>query len=726
MTKTLDTSGWKDYIQSLGQMREALASGAPLGKVITDLKKLLAEYSVSCPDELTDIDNSYTLMRDFMLKGYKDDHRRELYAKLSRKLFRLMSDMRLSMRLRFDAPVAYFAKLPNTQQLNTDDLRSHLESFVSDMALLSLEGDDDTSSRHKALYEQRQTDLSRAFVAIVKSGQWSSDRERDMCSLVLSPTIDTVDAQVLCSAIMMSALLEPDSRKVSALVRIYEGSTDEHLRQRAFVGWVMALNACDMTFAADVKTSVAKLLDDETVRAQLMELQMQMVYCMGAERDNEAIQKDVMPTIIKNQNFEITRFGIKEKEEDPMDDILHGDEADSRVEEMENSIRKMMDMQKQGVDIYFGGFSKMKRFAFFHTVCNWFTPFYTQHPDLAHISKEMLQSGFIKTLFDNGPFCDSDKYSFAYGVSTVYEQLPANIKEMILNGAAMQINGGNGGATASPVYIRRLYLQDLYRFFRVCDSRKAFCDPFASNDGWLFMDNGIYVPTLHDEAIRTVRFLLKRHQTAEAKRMLEIYFDDTKFADLLLMAYFMTQERNYVKAKELYEIVYSQAPDDPQVLKGYAVSAFHCQQYDVAAKLYERLSELFPANDTYKLNEAVSLINAGREDEGVKVLYELYYTSPDNNDVRRALAWGQLCTRHLDKAAKLYEGLLEGGEASDYLNAGYCAWFGGDLQKASRLFGEYSRMDGGKEPLIKRFREDTKLFDKYGIDATDRCVMAGL
>lgn len=726
MTNTLDTSGWKDYTQGLGQLREALASGEPLGKIINDLKKLLAEYSVSCPDELSDIANSYSLMRDFMLNGFKDTSRRDLYAKLSRKLFRLMSDMRLAMRLRFDAPVAYFAQLPNTQQLDTDDLRSHLEAFVSDMAMLSLEGDDDKSSRRKALYERRQACLSRAFVAIVRSGQWSGDRERDMCSLVLSPTIDTVDAQVLCSAIMMAALLEPDSRKVSALVRIYEDATDEHLRQRAFVGWVMALDACDMTFADDVRAMVGKLLDDAGVRTEIMELQMQMVYCMGAERDNETIRKDVMPTIMKNQNFEITRFGIKEKEEDTVDDILHGDEMESKVEEMENSIRKMMDMQKQGADIYFGGFSKMKRFAFFHTVCNWFTPFYTQHPDLAHISKEMLQSGFIKTLFHNGPFCDSDKYSFAYGVSAIYEQLPANIKEMMVSGAAMQMNGGNGGDTASPAYIRRLYLQDLYRFFRVCDSRKAFSDPFAGNDGWLFMDNVIYKPLLHDEAMRTVRFLIKRHQMAEAKRMLDVYFDEDKFADLLLMGYVMTHYRNYAKAKKMYEVAYNMEPEDSQVMKGYAVASFHCQQYDVASTLYERLAELYPDNGNYKLNEAVSLINGGREEEGVKVLYELYYTSPDNTDVRRALAWGQLCIRHLEKAARLYEGLLEGGDASDYLNAGYCAWFGGDLQKASLLFGEYAKRDGGKKPLAACFKDDASLLDKYGIDVVDRQIMAGV
>ena len=51
-----------------------------------------------------------------------------------------------------------------------------------------------------------------------------------------------------------------------------------------------------------------------------------------------------------------------------MDDILNGDTSDKKIEEIEHSIRKMADMQKRGADIYFGGFSKMKRFGFFFTL----------------------------------------------------------------------------------------------------------------------------------------------------------------------------------------------------------------------------------------------------------------------------------------------------------------------------------------------------------------------
>ena len=63
-----------------------------------------------------------------------------------------------------------------------------------------------------------------------------------------------------------------------------------------------------------------------------------------------------------------------------MEDILHPGASEERMEKLEATYRRMMDMQKQGADIYFGGFSQMKRFPFFYDISNWLVPFYIQHP----------------------------------------------------------------------------------------------------------------------------------------------------------------------------------------------------------------------------------------------------------------------------------------------------------------------------------------------------------
>lgn len=133
-----------------------------------------------------------------------------------------------------------------------------------------------------------------------------------------------------------------------------------------------------------------------------------------------------------------------------MDEILHGDNSDRKLEELEESMRKISDMQKHGADIYFGGFSKMKRFGFFYTPANWFTPFYIQHPGLEQIPETIQEAKFMTSLLSSMPFCDSDKYSFALAMSTVYAQLPDNIKEMLGNNVAMEVSEPKASSTRRP------------------------------------------------------------------------------------------------------------------------------------------------------------------------------------------------------------------------------------------------------------------------------------
>ena len=81
---------------------------------------------------------------------------------------------------------------------------------------------------------------------------------------------------------------------------------------------------------------------------ELAGLQKQIFLCMNAEKDHQVLERDVLPTLIKNNNLRIDRFGISEKDDDPMQDILHPEAADEAMEEVERSIRRMMDMGPTG------------------------------------------------------------------------------------------------------------------------------------------------------------------------------------------------------------------------------------------------------------------------------------------------------------------------------------------------------------------------------------------
>ncbi len=724
----LDSSNWKDYIRLIAVFQNQLSDNLPLGTVLKDTIKLMTDFSITVNDELEDISNSYHMMSDYMLRGYQDSQRDSLYRQLSRKLYRFLSNSLLQARIKFDSSLApLLSSRTSNRQLDTEGLRASLESFVSDMALLTLEPESKMTAKSKDLYKERLAVVSKAFQEIVVSGQWSNEYATDVTALILSPTIDITDALTLCAAVMMAALLSPDPVKVMMLLKIYKEATDEKLKQRALVGWVFALDKGDYRLFPEISQNIGQLLDNADFREELIQLQMQIIYCLTAEQDTQTIERDVIPNIMKNQNLEMTRFGIREKEENPMDEILHGDNSDRKIEEIEQSMRKITDMQKHGADIYFGGFSKMKRFGFFFTLSNWFTPFYIQHPGLEHVSSEIRNARFMSTLLSSMPFCDSDKYSFALAMSTVYAQLPDNITKMLSNdNVTMEVPGAEG-IIDTPAFYRRQYLQDLYRFFRINDSRRAFRDPFSNKDNKLFLDNPVFAGSMHDGAISVVTFLLKRRLFVEAKVLLNAYFDENRLNDNLLAARIALREGYYDKAESLFAKAYDMEDGKEKALKGYALASFRCAHYTQASRLYRQLSVLFPDKELYPMNEAIALINDDKAEEAVKILYELYYKDQNNSDIKRVLAWGMLCTKQLEKADKLYHELLalDKPEAADYLNAGYCAWFMGKGEGAAMLFLK-AEAELSDKTLVDKFKEDASLLDSYGIDATDRIIMAGI
>ena len=178
-----------------------------------------------------------------------------------------------------------------------------------------------------------------------------------MEDMLLSPTLDINDQLLLISCVMLSAINQFDMAKFRMLVHVYQQSTDESVRQRALVGWVFAIDPEIGANLYEEKVQlVEKLLEDEAVCQELVELQQQIIYCINAEVDTAMIQQEIMPDIIKGQGLHISKNGVLEQDEDDLNDILHPDETESKMEKMEASFQRMVDMQKQGSDIYFGIF----------------------------------------------------------------------------------------------------------------------------------------------------------------------------------------------------------------------------------------------------------------------------------------------------------------------------------------------------------------------------------
>ena len=673
-----------------------------LSAAINELENFLSVHPNQVnSDRLHAVRTDYQLMTDYWKRGFKDPQLPALYQSLLQRVYVLSANISRSYAIGHNSFLSsiYLRQHMSARDWSPQNIREELETFVSDVAILELEPPQKREVKQRELYRQHQHDMNVLFDRILTSDIWTDGIATMVEEMLLSPTVDTNDQQLIISSIMLSTIEHFDMAKFRTLIHVYEKAIDERVRQRALVGWVMTL---DSGLAASIYPEqidlVHQLLEDENHCKELVELQEQIVFCMNAEQDTQTIQREIMPDLMKNQSFRMTRNGIEETEEDPMEDILHPGEQERKMEKMEASFQRMVNMQKQGSDIYFGGFSQMKRFTFFSELSNWFVPFYPNHPDVVEVMDKTGLTRFLNVMVEKGPFCNSDKYSFVFAFQQVINQIPQNMREMLERGEAT-FNELATEELESPAYIRRTYLQDLYRFFRLFPLRVAFVNPFdVVNNRYLFFADPIFSKTHLELFFNDVTaFFLKQDRLYNVLKLLSNYGEARRDFQFWMMYGYLAQHYANESALAFSDLqCYANAleiqPDHERALAGLGRALFSREMYEEALETYDQLLMICPDKKSYRLNFAVSLTNLGRYDEALKDLYRLDYLLTASNV-------------HPD----------------DLLNYGYSLWFSGHIDEAADCFHRFLKETGYDPDFI--LENEAVLLREKGVTEPEQQMM---
>ena len=679
-------------------------------------------------DRLYAIRSDFQLMADYWKRGYKDPQVTALYENLLRRMYALYVQVSLEQEVRSSTNVVLvYERIQNSlKEQSVKELQTQLEGFVSDVAILELEPAHTRKDKEKIIYQDHHCLMRDWFDYLWLSPLWSAEQTEDMERLLLAPTIDSCDQQLLISGMTLSVVNHFDVSKLKVLINVYKQTGDEGVRQRALVGWVLALGGKILpVLYPEVLSEIEAMLEDEAVCQELVELQQQIYLCQNAEKDHQTIQEEIMPELLNNSHFRVTRNGIEEMEEDSMEDILHPGAEEQRMEKLEENYRRMIDMQKQGSDIYFGGFSQMKRFPFFRDAINWFVPFYMEHPGIAEVTDKFASNRFLKVMMNAGPFCNSDKYSFLLAFSQVVERMPKDVLKMFENGEAV-MEDAMGKDTQTPAYIRRSYLQDLYRFYRLFNYRSQFCNPFMMQYS-LFFNNVIFSHTrLAPYFGEVVSSLMKLKRIDEAKAVLNNTDESQRDLKFYLITGYIAQ--NYrglfdsVKASVFFQKALALDPKNERALYGIAKQHFMENDYQTALDYYEQLLALQPDKRSYLLNHAVCLTKLLRYQDALKELYQLNYENPDDRKVNKVLAWTLTCDGKYEQAIKIYQQLLDDPmQTEDLLNYGYCLWFSGNMSDAAECFNRYLKETGEQKNHIIETERD--LIEEKGITEAEQQMM---
>ena len=725
---------------------------------------------------IEEIASGYKLMKDYMLWGYQDDMRPQLYHSMLRQLYSIAFDVRVKQAV-ISGGYHGLAEL-SARHINLSDgeIQQKLEAYVQDLAMLSLEPDTVRSEKERTLRRQHQHYVASVFDTIVVSFYWNEAVHSALLQLILSPMVDSFDALTLVSAVALSGMNGFDPWRFKLLLAVWQQTEDEELRQRAFVGW--ALMACTdgmrlFDDAVEQMLSVLETANADDLRRQLYELQCQIFYCSSARRDNENIQKEIIPNLMKGKRLRFDRFGIEENE-DSLEDILHPDKAEQEMERIEESMNRMTEMQKQGADIYFGGFSQMKRFPFFSSVSNWFVPFSKQNPEIAEVLSQLDSTKLIDAMLKGGLFCNSDKYSFSFALKSVYEQLPPKVREMMNTTDGMMLLE-SAEDLDKPSYKRLQYLQDLYRFFELNPYRAEFRNPFwndhATRNSQFFLHDALPFASFYKEIISLMSFAAKRKEwgfmrelserhrpnrqetlhllTTDVERLqryyrlqntLSCHFHEYeqahRYCRSLVIAGLVAHEESHVKAEavaydeethllkldsESLDLGFATERD----LRSYASTALRAALFEEAARAYQALFEAIGDN-RYRWHHALALMNMGRVEETLSLLYPLDMEEV-NIPVKRTIAWALLLRRKPDQAERYYEAILSSDAVitEDYLNAGYSKWFLNKNNEAVVLFKNWLAQQS-TETISSVFGQDHRLLEDNGIGTIDRMLMEDL
>jgi tetratricopeptide (TPR) repeat protein len=675
-------------------------------------------------DDFERIEENYQMMVDYMKRGFKDDKRFEVYEQ---QKVSLNSFMQRIARKNAEHEVEFVKAKSKAFDLDIsfNEIKNKLESFITDTALIGLENNVDVRNyKMKEMFQAHQDLMDKLFCRIWISDTWNSETADDMTDLLLSSTIESNDIQLIISAVMLGSIEFFDYNKFRVLASVYMKSTDENVRQRAFVGWVFALQ-CRTYETQEMHRIIKEMLADPKTVDELMELQVQIVFCKNAERDRDMIQNEIMPDLMKNSNIRITRFGLEEKEDDPMKDILDPNADERSAEKLEKGIERIMKMQNSGVDIYFGGFSMMKNFPFFRTMSNWFCPFYIEHPD---ISSQMVKEGMLKlaNIFINrGPFCDSDKYSLCFAINQMIDHLDPSMKEMMLSAPdGLMTPSDLADMKDTPTYIRRNYLQSLFRMYKVSSFKSEINDPFTFP---VLFEDRMFASLSSKFLIEIAEFMKIHHNMESAKNIISIIDPPYDYNYYMAKSEINPDYSEYEKALRL-------KPDDEKALVKYAEKLLILDENPFeAAVVYRKLAELYP-NKKYETDLCSCLVDpsVAQYDEALKILYKVTFEHPEYMKAARVIAWCLFCMGKSEQAEKYYSTILRQKKVyrPDFLNAGHVAWVNNDIKTALSRYKSYASMFGNLisnnafiDSVNSEFNADKQRLESYGLTKVDIQLM---
>lgn len=571
-----------------------------------------------------------------------------------------------------------------------DDLKEKLVSALADVAMLSLDKGSSTKKIDKMIEVQNRLNELRnvIFSYITSSPMWDKDDAKEYQELLNSTAVDSVTAQLMVSAITLSCLYFFDRKKFQLLFKLAKESKDMQVRVRAWVGWVLCTSQIPGFMEEECTKDIESLKDDEEGKKKLLLISKILLRSQDMLEDSDTMMKNMFHNVADKMNSgELedlpgdgsTRFAFIQQD----DETIIGDSLDETV-----------GLLDEGADIYFSQFRETKKQGFFHSMYNWFMPFYFESPLYLSISKRAGEkANNLHLLLENGTTCDSDRYSLLLLLEkekgsfeeTLDSMAPDEMTAEYLKMAAEIDEAEMDEETRKKLDDRKFntqviyYIQDLSRFFNLAPMRKAYDNSIKKNaDDELYTPLELNVfadPAFDDLRYKLARYCFKRNYKNFIFNLMGDHYPDTVESHYLLAwaAVKSKAKENVVLAYPHIDYLMKNEPGQFQLVEmavdfyekvaSYENVSAYQKAVDCLTHLMEIKKDDEKALRWCKKRLAKLYVLMERYEDAVKLLYEITYLEPDNLSAVAELAEALLYMDGDDKKnLEKIENILKSGK----------------------------------------------------------------
>lgn len=473
-----------------------------------------------------------------------------------------------------------------------DEVQETLEKFATDEAMLNLKvgfSEEQIDEERQKIQEQLNAYRNMVFSYIMVTDDWNEDFILAIRSIIDSDLVDPYTINMIVSAVSLSCSVFMVPEKIGLLLRLFKSAGSCSVRERAFVGFVFSVITNPAESDACWRAAAATVTDD-VLLAACVDLQRQMRLCLTSKKDSKEMMHSVVKTMFSTFTQDLAEK-LKDRGKVGLDEFTA--DGEDPEEAIQGAFNYMLNSEDIGVDVYYHQFANQKCFGHFHSLYNWFVPFYVRNSTLKSVRGVMNQHrNFVNNLLKGASMCDTDLYSVILSLNNTSKEFiksldvaPENMvsgpvfydeedevekeqnteesvedetdsteakdsENVTLLDSVMEHeeNLSEEKKKKRAIRVRHRYVQDLYRFYTLSPMRKAFDNPFEVQKEIPFMTTGLFAKPEYDKyRLSLARFSAKRGDFAFVSRILRNLSQYTEEEQMMLaLAYY--SEKNYSDA----------------------------------------------------------------------------------------------------------------------------------------------------------------------------------